>query len=61
MKSLIQVFAVSAMLVLSWEGSSCAQSQQTGGTKPLNASVSDYGTTFIFSPPPICSKSLGTC
>ena len=26
----------------------------------LNGSVSDYGTTFIFSPPPICPKCLET-
>jgi hypothetical protein len=26
----------------------------------LNASVSDFGTTFIFSPPPICAKCIET-
>jgi hypothetical protein len=29
-------------------------------SQPLNASISDYGTTFIFSPPPICSKCVET-
>lgn len=28
--------------------------------QPLNTSVSDFGTTFIFSPPPICSKCIET-
>jgi hypothetical protein len=28
--------------------------------QPLNASVSDYGTTFVFSPPPICGGCLET-
>jgi hypothetical protein len=60
MKPLIQFFAVFAVLVLTWEGSSCAQPQPAGSSQPLNGSVSDYGTTFIFSPPPICSKCLET-
>jgi hypothetical protein len=28
--------------------------------QPLNASVSDFGTSFIFSPPPICSGCVET-
>ncbi|HXR39728.1 MAG TPA: hypothetical protein VN776_11570 [Terracidiphilus sp.] len=59
MKSLIQRLAVSALLALA-----CAASSQTPSQpptpQPLNGSVSDYGTTFIFSPPPICSKCLET-
>jgi len=27
---------------------------------PLNASVSDFGTTYVFSPPPICAKCIET-
>jgi hypothetical protein len=38
----------------------CAQGQTANSAQPLNASISDYGTTFIFSPPPICSKCLET-
>src|ERR1039457_1700253 len=60
MKSPIQFLAISAVLVLAWQGSSCAQSQQAGSSQPLNATVSDYGTTFIFSPPPICPKCVET-
>jgi len=60
MKSLLQFFAVCAVLILGWEGLFRAQAQQAGGSQPLNASVSDYGTTFIFSPSPICSKCLET-
>jgi hypothetical protein len=29
-------------------------------TQPLNASVSDFGTTFVFSPPPVCPACLET-
>ena len=32
----------------------------TQAPQPLNASVSDIGTTFIFSPPPICSGCIET-
>lgn len=43
---------------------SSAAAQTTGaqptGPQPLNGSVSDYGTTFIFSPPPICTKCIET-
>ena len=28
--------------------------------QPLNASVSDFGTTFVFSPPPVCPACLET-
>jgi hypothetical protein len=38
--------------------------QPTAAPQPaqpaLNASVSDFGTTFIFSPPPICAKCIET-
>jgi hypothetical protein len=37
-----------------------AQPQATASPQPLNASVSDFGTTFIFSPPPICPRCLET-
>ena len=35
-------------------------SPQPSSSQPLNSSVSDYGTTFIFSPPPICPRCLET-
>jgi hypothetical protein len=60
MKSLIRFFAVSTVLLITWEGSSRAQSQPASSSQPFNGSVSDYGTTFIFSPPPIYSKCLET-
>jgi hypothetical protein len=53
----LQFLAVITVHVLSANGTCIAQ-QQT--PQPLNASVSDYGTTFIFSPPPICSKCVET-
>ncbi len=34
--------------------------QPPPSSPPLNASVSDYGTTFIFSPPPICQECVET-
>jgi hypothetical protein len=45
--------------------SACAQSAPPAAPpaqppQPLNASISDYGTTFIFSPPPICTQCLET-
>jgi hypothetical protein len=33
---------------------------QGSSPQPLNASVSDYGTTFVFSPPPVCGGCLET-
>jgi hypothetical protein len=59
-KLLIRLFTAFAFLVLAWEGLACGQQQPSASTQPLNASISDYGTTFIFSPPPICSKCLET-
>jgi hypothetical protein len=40
-------------------GVSLAQAQQ-GQSQPLNASVSDFGTTFVFSPPPVCAGCVET-
>lgn len=37
-----------------------ASAQQAAGSQPLNASVSDFGTTFVFSPPPVCAGCLET-
>jgi hypothetical protein len=60
MKFEIQLRAVASMLALTCAISPTAQTQQTPSPQPLNGSVSDYGTTFIFSPPPICSKCVET-
>jgi len=60
MKSPIQFFAAFVVLVFACEGASFAQSQPAPSSQPLNGSVSDFGTTFIFSPPPICPKCLET-
>jgi hypothetical protein len=60
MKTLIQLFGALAMLSFALEGSCAAQSQPSSSSQPLNASISDYGTTFIFSPPPICPKCIET-
>jgi hypothetical protein len=60
MKRLSRFVAVFAMLAFASAGSAWGQSQQASSVQPLNASISDYGTTFIFSPPPICPKCLET-
>jgi hypothetical protein len=60
MKSPIQFITATASLVLASCGLISARSQQASAPQPLNSSVSDYGTTFIFSPPPICSKCVET-
>src|SRR5580692_597089 len=60
MKPLIQFSTVFAALVFALQGASYSQSQAPTSSWPLNASISDYGTTFIFSPPPICPKCLET-
>lgn len=61
MKPTIRFFAVVAVLLLGC-GSACRAQQQpaAAAAQPLNASISDYGTSFIFSPPAICSKCLET-
>jgi hypothetical protein len=60
MKTPIQFFAAFAALVFALQGSCHSQSQAPASPQPLNASISDYGTTFIFSPPPICPECLET-
>ena len=57
MKPPIRPLAILTLLFLAWQASSSAQAVSS---QPLNASVSDYSTTFIFSPPPICPKCLET-
>src|ERR1035438_10453783 len=37
-----------------------AQAPATNSTQPLNSTVSDFGTSFTFSPPPICPKCVET-
>jgi len=58
----IRFFRIFLFLVLAWEESSFAQLTQGNVPvlPPLNASVSDFGTSFIFSPPPICSGCVET-
>lgn len=53
--SFISIF----FLVLASAQSSRAQTQGNQ-SQPLNASVSDFGTSFIFSPPPICAGCVET-
>jgi len=48
---LICCFGASAKIILA---------QQTPAAQPLNALVSDFGTSFIFDPPPICPKCIET-
>lgn len=42
------------VLAISFAGLASAQKQQPASPQPLNAAVSDFGTSFTFSPP-ICS------
>jgi hypothetical protein len=56
MSSLLPLVATFTLLA----PSAAASSQTPSPPPPLNASVSDFGTTFIFSPPPICSKCIET-
>jgi hypothetical protein len=65
MNAQVRFFAVSLLLVFTLEGCLWAQSPQptpqqqpAASPQPLNALISDYGTTFIFSPPPICPKCV---
>jgi hypothetical protein len=60
MNSQFQTLVVSALLVICSTASTQTPSQPPPSSQPLNASVSDYGTTFIFSPPPICPKCVET-
>jgi len=60
MKSQSQTLVVAALLVICGTASAQAPSPPPPSSPPLNASVSDYGTTFIFSPPPICPKCVET-
>jgi hypothetical protein len=54
------VFVVISAFLFAWQ-SSAAQNQATNNApQPLNGSVSDFGTTFIYSPPPICPKCVET-
>jgi hypothetical protein len=55
----IRFFALLVLLVLAREGPSAAQSPPASSSQPLNASISDYGTTFIFSPPANLSEMRG--
>jgi len=60
MKSPLPFFAIWAALVLPCFNLAQAPQTPSSPPQPLNGSVSDYGTTFIFSPPPICSKCVET-
>jgi hypothetical protein len=60
MKPLPQVLVILASLLVAREGLCRGQSPSPQSSQPLNASISDFGTTFIFSPPPICSKCVET-
>ncbi len=53
-------FSVAAVLCCV-AGTRFSWPQQTSSApQPLNASVSDFGTTYVFSPPPICARCIET-
>jgi hypothetical protein len=57
LKKLLAALVGLACALLNWPG---ASAQQASSPQPLNGSVSDYGTTFVFSPPPICGGCVET-
>ncbi|MGD0893345.1 MAG: hypothetical protein ABR923_17620 [Terracidiphilus sp.] len=62
MRLRVSFLAVCTFFLAAGLAGACAQtpSQPSPSPQPLNASVSDYGTTFIFSPPPICPRCVET-
>ncbi|MGA2538182.1 MAG: hypothetical protein ABSF53_19390, partial [Terracidiphilus sp.] len=63
MKLPAQFFAALIALAFAQSLPPEVRAQQASGpqpSQPLNGSVSDYGTTFIFSPPPICPGCVET-
>jgi hypothetical protein len=60
MTSPIRLLAVLILASLAIAASAQTPTQPPPSPQPLNASVSDYGTTFIFSPAPICPKCVET-
>jgi hypothetical protein len=60
MSTFSRFVAVLAQATLAIAASAQTSAQPPPSSTPLNASVSDYGTTFIFSPPPICPKCVET-
>lgn|GEM_PF-2862902 len=58
-RKLICSLLFSLCLTICLQGRSRALAQQAP-CQPLNASVSDFGTTFVFSPPPICAGCVET-
>ncbi|MGD0630466.1 MAG: hypothetical protein ABR987_14005 [Terracidiphilus sp.] len=60
MNLLSRFVAVQALVSLAIAASAQTSTQPPPSPQPLNALVSDYGATFIFSPPPICPKCVET-
>jgi hypothetical protein len=58
MRKIILSFLIIFFPALAFAQSSQVQTQ--GNQQPLNASVSDFGTSFIFSAPPICPGCVET-
>jgi hypothetical protein len=53
-------FAALSLRVYPAQQPSPSPAQPQAQPQPLNASVSDFGTTFVFSPPPVCAKCVET-
>ena len=58
-RQLISPTSVVIWFAVFLRGLSLAHAQQAP-SQPLNASVSDFGTTFVFSPPPVCAGCVET-
>jgi hypothetical protein len=60
MKSVLPSIAFLTFVLLAWQLVSAQDQSANSAPQPLNSSVSDFGTTFIYSPPPICPKCIET-
>lgn len=60
MKALSARLLLSALLLILCCLAVPSRAQTTGTPPALNASISDFGTSFIFDPPPICDKCIET-
>jgi hypothetical protein len=52
-------FGILIVFILAHASAATAQQQPAAGSQPLNSSVSDFGTSFCFSPP-ICAGCVET-
>jgi len=59
-RALVQSLFVLVFVLVALRRDASAQTSLPQTSEPLNASVSDFGTTFVFSPPPVCPACIET-